>query len=79
MSRARDAAKLAKERQDQAIASLFGRFEVASVSPDEVFLDGDDDESIPAVFPDMGVTYTVGDTGMYVLPPGQQPLCFKTA
>lgn len=78
MSRARDAAKLAKERQDQAIASLFGRFEVASVSPDEVFLDGDDDESIPAVFI-AGLTYTVGDTGMYVLPPGQQPICFKTA
>lgn len=78
MSRARDAAKLAKERQDQAIASLFGRFEVASVSPDEVFLDGDDDESIPAVFI-AGLTYTVGDTGMYVLPPGQQPICFISA
>jgi hypothetical protein len=54
-----------------------GRFEVASTSPFEVYIDG----GIDAIDADAidGLSYSVGGTGTYLLIQGQRPLCIPTA
>jgi hypothetical protein len=65
-----------RDRNARAIAKSQGRFEVATTTPFEVYLDG----STTAVegWKVVGLTYIVGTTGMYWLRQGQKPLCIPT-
>jgi hypothetical protein len=50
-----------------------GKFEVATTSPFEVYIDGG---TVAHPANAIGsITYSVGDTGLYLLIQGQQPWC----
>jgi hypothetical protein len=58
------------------LAKRSGKFEVATTSPFEVYLDGSA-TAVPARKV-AGLTYSVGTTGDYLLRQGQTPLCIPT-
>lgn len=73
----REHAEAQARRNAQRVAKTAGRFEVATISPFTVYLDGST-KAVPANKL-LGLSYSVGTTGEYTLRQGNIPLCFPIA